>query len=74
MQTQHHRRARLAVAALFAAIVSVLLAVTPASATPPGKNGLISFRRYFNADHTNGALFVINPDGTHETPHVPGLG
>jgi Tol biopolymer transport system component len=67
MHTQHHCRRRLAVAALLAAIVSVLLAVAPASATPPGKNGLISFRRYFNDDHTNGALFVINPDRTHET-------
>jgi Tol biopolymer transport system component len=27
---------------------------------------LISFRRYFNDDHSNGALFTIRPDGTGE--------
>jgi TolB protein len=52
--------------ALLAAI-GVLVVVTPGGATPPGKNGLISFRRYFNDEHTTGALFNIRPDGTGET-------
>jgi Tol biopolymer transport system component len=49
-------------------IAVLLLALVPASvsATTPGQNGLIAFRR-FNADQTSSALFVINPDGTHET-------
>ncbi len=48
---------------------AVLFALMPASvaATTPGQNGLIGFRRFFNADQTNSALFVINPDGTRET-------
>ena len=37
------------------------------SATTPGQNGLIAFRRFGDADQTNSALFVINPDGTHES-------
>lgn len=28
-------------------------------------NGQIVFRRYFNADQTKGALFTMNPDGSH---------
>jgi TolB protein len=35
-----------------------------ASASSPGKNGRIAFRRYFNEDHTAGAVFVMAPDGT----------
>jgi TolB protein len=57
----------LGVLAALAALASLFVAASRGSATPPGKNGLISFRRFFNADHSNGALFVINPDGTHET-------
>src|SRR5918994_5796380 len=29
------------------------------------RNGQIVFRRYFNAEQTKGALFVMNPDGSH---------
>ena len=48
--------------------VAVLLALLPASvsATTLGSNGLIAFRRFGDQDQTNSALFVINPDGTHE--------
>jgi TolB protein len=38
--------------------------VSPADATAHGHNGRIAFRQYFNADHTRGAIFTINPDGT----------
>jgi Tol biopolymer transport system component len=48
---------------------SALLALLPmsAAATTPGHNGLIAFRTYFNSDHTAGALFTMNPNGTHVT-------
>jgi Tol biopolymer transport system component len=47
----------------------VVLCIPPrlVGATAPGHNGLISYRRYFNDEHTSGALFVANPDGSHET-------
>jgi TolB protein len=49
--------------------VALLLTILPASAsaTTPGQNGLIAFRRFGDPDQTNSALFVINPDGTAET-------
>jgi TolB protein len=37
-----------------------------ASATAPGKNGQIAFRRFFDQAHSKGAIFVANPDGTGE--------
>ncbi len=33
-------------------------------ATPPGKNGRIAYRVYFNKKHTEGAIFTIRPDGS----------
>jgi Tol biopolymer transport system component len=57
---------RLAAGLAGAALLVALLPVS-VGATTPGHNGLIAFRRFFNADQTNSALFVINPDGTHET-------
>jgi TolB protein len=44
----------------------VLLAAMPTSATTPGKNGRIAFRRYLNDEHTRGAIFTVNPDGSGE--------
>src|SRR5919112_3066525 len=37
------------------------------------RNGQIVFRRYFDPDHTKGALFVMNPDGSHirQITHPP---
>jgi len=29
------------------------------------RNGQIVFRRYFNAEQNKGALFTMNPDGSH---------
>jgi TolB protein len=39
----------------------------------PTRNGQIVFRRYFNADQTKGALFTMNPDGSHvrQITHPP---
>jgi TolB protein len=41
-----------------------LLAAAGALATPPGRNGKLAFRRWFNPQHTWGALFTANPDGS----------
>ena len=43
-----------------------------ASATA-AHNGQIVFRRYFNADQTKGAVFTMNPDGSHarQVTHPP---
>ena len=51
------------------AMGALLLALLPVSvaATTPGHNGLIGFRRFLDQEQTRAALFVINPDGTHET-------
>lgn len=73
------RRVVAALAALVAAalgiIAGLVLGATSARATPPGTNGLISYREYFNADHTEGALFVVNLDGTDRTQITfPGAG
>jgi TolB protein len=56
--------------ALASAIVVVLVcgvAATRSDATPPGKNGRIAFRRWFDAAHTTGAVFTIDADGSGET-------
>ena len=37
---------------------------TSASGRSTSSNGQIVFRRYFDADQTKGALFVVNPDGS----------
>ena len=36
-------------------------------------NGQIAFRRYFDPDQTEGALFTMNPDGSHlrQITHPP---
>jgi len=38
--------------------------VSDATATSPGDNGRIAFRRYLDADRSRGAIFVANADGT----------
>ena len=55
---------RLSVFGVALAIVSV--AARPAAATFPGENGRIAFRRYFNAEQTWGAVFMVKPDGSGE--------
>src|SRR3712207_3631486 len=39
-------------------------------------NGQIVFRRYFDPDQTKGALFTMNPDGSHirQITHPPRAG
>lgn len=43
---------------LFALLAILSVAAASASATPPGKNGQIVFRRYTDAGRTTGALFM----------------
>jgi TolB protein len=58
-----------------AALASALVVVGVGNATPHGQNGLISYRVYFDPDHSTGALFVMNPDGTHQMQITdPGAG
>jgi TolB protein len=61
----------LALALVAVAAVGVGGVAEDALATTPGQNGKIAFRRYFNDDHTWGAIFVTNADGTgtHQVTH-----
>ena len=40
------------------------------------RNGQIVFRRYFDPDQTKGAIFTMNPDGSHirQITHPPPQG
>jgi TolB protein len=53
-------------AALVAVVVAAAATATVASATAPGKNGQIAFRRYFDQAHEWGAIFTINANGKGE--------
>jgi hypothetical protein len=44
----------------------LLIPSAPAVATPAGQNGDIAFRRFLGPDRTNGAIFIIGPDGSRE--------
>jgi TolB protein len=61
----------LALALLAVAAAEVGGVAEDALATTPGQNGKIAFRRYLNDDHTWGAIFVSNADGTgaHQVTH-----
>jgi TolB protein len=63
------RRIAVAVAALvlFAGVAGQALA------TFPGRNGRLAFRRYFNPQHTAGALFTAKPSGSdvRQITHPP---
>ena len=61
-----HKRRIAAAATLGAAAIALTIAVAPSQATFPGKNGRIAFRRYFNGDHSWGAIFTINANGKGE--------
>ena len=51
-------------AVLLLALISLGIAVSTASATAPGKNGQLVFRRYLDSARTTGPLFVSNADGS----------
>ncbi len=67
------QRTTIAVALSTLALVVVGVAASTSYATPPGKNGRIAFRRYFNADHSWGAVFSVKADGggMRQVTHPP---
>ncbi|MGZ4149733.1 MAG: TolB family protein [Actinomycetota bacterium] len=46
--------------------ILLVLSAPAALATAPGANGRIAFRRWLNKDHTWGAIFTVEADGTGE--------
>jgi Tol biopolymer transport system component len=50
----------------FLTIAAAVAIPGAAGATAPGTNGQIAFRRFFDAGHRTGAIFLINSDGTGE--------
>jgi len=56
------RKQLFALAAAAAAAVPTAAAIAAA----PADNGQIAFRRFFDAKHRTGAIFLINPDGSGE--------
>ena len=55
---------RLRTVTISLALAAVLGVAGTASATAPGTNGKIAFRRYLDQEHTISALFTANPDGS----------
>ena len=49
------------------AVLGLLCVAAAASATPPGRNGKLAFRRWFNAQHTWGAVFTANRTARRST-------
>lgn len=45
---------------------ALVVSASVATATAPGPNGQITFRRYLTPDRTKGAIFTVSPDGTGE--------
>ena len=56
-----------------AALTLLLTLLSSANATAPGKNGAITFRRYFDDQQSWGAVFTVQADGTHarQVTHPP---
>jgi TolB protein len=53
-----------AVGLVVLAVVAILGSAVIASATTPGKNGRIVFRRYLDVGKTTSSIFTVKPDGT----------
>jgi Tol biopolymer transport system component len=66
MRAIHPTKRSLAVVTAVVTGSTVLLSTAPAEATVHGKNGPITFGRYYNAAHTRGDIFTIASDGTGE--------
>ena len=60
-------------ASVAAVLTALAIVAGTASATAPGRNGSIAFRRYFNDQHSRGAVFTIRTNGTHarQITHPP---
>jgi TolB protein len=55
---------RAVVSASVALAVAISVPTPPTHATPPGENGRIAYRLYFNDEQTRAAIITINPDGS----------
>lgn len=66
-QRESRRRGRSAAAAGLAllAVTAFCSSAVASSSTAPGRAGSIAFRRYFDDQHSWGAVFTIAPDGMH---------
>jgi Tol biopolymer transport system component len=65
-----------AIVALATAGLAFTLGLTTASATPPGENGRIVYRVYFDEAQTQAAILTIRPNGTGKrwvTHPAPGI-
>jgi hypothetical protein len=51
--------------------VMAAIVATPATAKPPGANGLIAFTR-FDPVLDQDVVYTVNPDGSHEQPLITG--
>jgi TolB protein len=51
---------------LLASCLALAVLAQPASATAPGRNGRIAFKRYLGPDRTSGAIFTVAPGGFGE--------
>ncbi len=60
------RRGALRLLAVAAALLTVATTAPPATATFPGHNGRIAFRRFLNEERTWGAVFTIRSHGKDE--------
>jgi len=73
--TEEDEMQRFAITLALAAGCCLVAAVAASQATPPGTNGRIAFRVYFDSAHTSGAVFTIAPDGrgVRQITHPPKL-
>lgn len=55
---------RTTLALLAGALLAVAVGVTEATATAPGTNGQITYRTYFDLQHSRGAIFTMGADGS----------
>ena len=64
---------RLSVTVATALTTAAAVVCAAALATPPGSNGQIAFRRYFNDAQTRSAIFTMNADGSNirRITHAP---
>jgi TolB protein len=64
---------QLACGTVFLVLLVAGSVATTASATAPGRNGSITFRRFFDDQQSWGAVFTVRPDGTHtrQVTHPP---
>jgi len=66
MSSKRFRSTLLALGLAAAALAGTSSGGEASSSTPPGKNGLIAFTRYTDAERSSGSIFVIGANGKGE--------